>query len=82
MTSKEVYLDYVHHDTQTNDNQSKTITYEYPVWAYADLYKNSVKILNTIKRAMVFNDDDIRKIDLIFRTAEEYAEIKEWLKDE
>ena len=89
MTSKEVHLDYSHHDTQTNTNQTKTITFQQisgtkyvEIIDYEKLYNDVVKILNTIKRATVLNDDDIKKIDLIFSTTEEYNQIKGWLKDD
>lgn len=87
MNKKEVYLDYLHHDTQTNASSTAIVTYQSPQIVVEDdtyeyLSKDSAKILNAIRKAIAFNDDSIRKIDLIFRTVEEYNQIKEWLKDE
>lgn len=87
MENKKVCPDCSHHDTQTNTNQTKTITFEQlsggkcvKIINYEDLYNDVMKILNTIRGAMVLNNDNIRKIDLIFKTTEEYNQIKEWLE--
>lgn len=86
MKDKEVYLDYLHHDTQTNTSSMAIVTYQSSQIVVEDdtyeyLSKDSAKILNTIRKAIRFKDDEIRKIDLIFRTAEEYIEIKRWLNE-
>lgn len=48
MTSKEVYLDYLHYDTQTTTSQTKIITYYHlPEWVEVKVYKDSIRPLST-----------------------------------